>query len=248
MTRVLEARDAGVAGRLSGATLALHPGQVTAICGPNGAGKSTLLACLAGLERPDSGTVLLDGGTLATLPAGERARAIGYLPQAPEVAWDVSVEVLVSLGLLPWRGAPGDGQGSAVEDALAAMDLGALRNRPVSHLSGGERARALMARVLATRPRWLLADEPLASLDLAHAAALVARLREQARAGRGVVLVLHDLAAAMNHADRVVVMDRGRIVAEGPPAEALSPGVIAQVWGVAAQWLGESGARALSLG
>jgi iron complex transport system ATP-binding protein len=184
---------------------------------------------------------------LAAMRAEARARAIGYLPQTPEVAWDLSVEVLVALGRIPWRGAPlGDAQ-DAVEGAIAAMDHAALRPRSVSQLWGGERARALMARVLATRPCWLLADEPLANLDLAHAAALIARFREQAAAGTGVVLVLHDLAAAMNHADRVLVLDRGRLAADGPPGKALDEAVIARVWGVSATWLGAEGQRALSL-
>ncbi|MDE8651402.1 ABC transporter ATP-binding protein [Novosphingobium album (ex Liu et al. 2023)] len=246
---LLEARAVSVAGRLDTVSAVLSPGQVTAICGPNGAGKSTLLACLGGLLTPDAGTVRLGEAALLSLPPRDRARAIGFLPQTPEIAWDVSVEVLVSLGRIPWAGAGGQGEAQgAIDEAIAAMDLAAFRHRPVSRLSGGERARALMARVLATRPGWLLADEPLANLDLAHAAALTARLGDQARDGRGVVLVLHDLAMAMNHADRVLVLDRGGLVADGPPGEALSPGVIAAVWGVAARWLGEPGARALSLG
>lgn len=232
--------------RLSGITAALRPGEVTAICGPNGAGKSSLLACLAGLIEPDAGAVMLGGAPLSALPPGERARAIGYLPQTPEIAWDLGVEVLVSLGRIPWRGAPAGEEQAAIEEALAAMDLAELRHRPVSRLSGGERARALMARVLATRPRWLLADEPLANLDLSHAAALLARLREQAALGRGVVLVLHDLAAAMNHADRVLVLDRGAVVADGAPGEALTEAVIGEVWGVKAKWLGEGGGYALA--
>ena len=244
---MLEARDLRLAGRLDSVSAAFRPGEVTAICGPNGAGKSSLLAALAGLLAPDAGAVLLDGAPLAALPPRERARAIGYLPQSAEVAWDVSVETLVTLGRIPWGGgAPGEGQ-AAIDAALAAMDLDELRHRPVSRLSGGERARALMARVLATGPRWLLADAPLASLDLAHAAALIARFRDQARAGAGVVLVLHDLAAAMNHADRVLVLDRGQLAADGPPQQALAQEVIARVWGVGARWLGEPGGMALAL-
>lgn len=127
------------------------------------------------------------------------------------------------------------------------MDLTNLRARPVSSLSGGERARALMARVLAGEPRWILADEPLANLDLGHAAALIASLRSEARGGRGVVLVMHDLALAMNHADRVLVLDGGRLVSDGKPELALSEQAIAQTWGIAARWLGEPGARALSV-
>lgn len=251
---MLEARSLSVSNRLIGLTAGLRPGQVTAICGPNGAGKSTLLSCLAGLLAPDAGALLLGDEPIAALPSRVRARALGYLPQAPEVAWDVTVEVLVGLGRLPWQGAPlhrshasPAEDAAAVEAAIAAMDLGDLRHRPVSRLSGGERSRVLVARVLAGAPSWILADEPLANLDLAHAATLVARLKEQAAAGVGVVLVLHDLATAMNHADRVLVLNRGELVADGPPCEALTEATIVRVWGVSARWLGEAPARALSL-
>lgn len=251
---VLEARALSLGSRLRDLTAALHPGEVTAICGPNGAGKSTLLACLAGLLKPESGTVLLGSEAIVALPSRVRARALGYLPQAPEVAWDVTVEVLVGLGRLPWQAAPlhrshasAAEDAAAVEAAIAAMDLADLRHRPVSRLSGGERSRVLVARVLAGGPQWLLADEPLANLDLAHAATLVARLKEQAATGVGVVLVLHDLATAMNHADRVLVLNRGELAADGPPDQALTEATIARVWGVSARWLGETGARALAL-
>lgn len=244
---MLAARGLELAGRLAGITAALRPGEVTAICGPNGAGKSSLLCCLAGLLQPDAGDVTLDGVRLDSLKPAERARRIGYLPQTPEIAWDISVEVLVSLGRLPWKGAPQGETQAAIDAAIAAMDLEALRHRPVLKLSGGERSRALMARVLATCPDWLLADEPLANLDLAHAARLIACFRAQARQGRGVVLVLHDLASAMNWAERVVVLDRGGLIADASPDEALRKEVIAQVWGMRARWLGERGARALGV-
>ena len=228
-----------VAQRLADVTASLEPGQITAICGPNGAGKSTLLQCLAGLLAPGEGQILLGD---APLPHGrERARRIGYLPQTGEIAWDLSVAALAGLGRLP-HGDRGEGQ---VAPALAAVDLTHFADRPVSTLSGGERARALLARVLAGEPGWILADEPLAALDLAHQLTLLARLREAAEQGAGVVLVLHDLALAMNHADRVLVLDRGALAADGAPEEALSEAMIARVWGVTARWLGEPGARAL---
>ena len=242
----LAARNLTLPGRLSGVSVELSPQEVTAIVGPNGAGKSTLLACLAGLI--DGGPVELDGQPLHALPPQQRARALGYLPQSAEIAWDVSVETLVSLGRLPWAGAPAGQTAQAIEAALTALDLAALRQRPVSCLSGGERARALLARVLAGEPRWLLADEPLANLDLAHAKGLMRQLHAEAQAGRGVVVVLHDLAAAMNHADRVLVLHEGSLVADGPPLEALSEAVIARVWGVPGRWLGSTGQWALSLG
>lgn len=241
---MLVAETLTLAGRLSAISTALRPAEVTAICGPNGAGKSTLLACLAGLLAADAGQVSLNGTPLADVPAQQRARAIGYLPQSPEIAWDVRVETLVTLGRIPWKGAGGD---AAIDSAIAAMDLEAQRHSPVSRLSGGERARALMARVLAGSPDWLLADEPLANLDLAHAARLVAQFRSSAAVGKGVVLVLHDLAQAMNHADRVLVLAGGILMADGPPQQALSEETIARVWGVDARWLGAPGGMALAL-
>jgi iron complex transport system ATP-binding protein len=240
----LEARHLILPGRLDGLSTRLQPGEVTAICGPNGAGKSTLLECLAGLLSPDSGAVLLGGAPVATLPPGERARAVGYLPQDGEIAWDLPVRNLVALGRLPH----GRGGGAAIDAALAMLDLETFSSRPVSTLSGGEKARALLARVLAGEPRWILADEPLAALDLGHQLALVAHLQRAARDGAGVVLVLHDLALAMNHADRVLVLDEGRLVADGVPDQALEPALIERVWGVPARWLGERGARALAAG
>lgn len=241
---MLDARNLALAGRLDDVSASLRPGEITAICGPNGAGKSTLLQCLAGLLAPDSGGVLLDDARLADLPPRQRAQAIGYLPQSGEIAWDLSVRNLVALGRLPHGG----GGEAAVEAALASLDLEILSNRPVMSLSGGEKARALLARVLAGEPRWILADEPLAALDLGHQLALIAHLRRAAHAGVGVVLVLHDLALAMNHADRVLMLDRGRLAADGSPEEALTRAVIGRVWRVDARWLGEPGARALVAG
>jgi iron complex transport system ATP-binding protein len=216
-------------------------GQVTAICGANGAGKSSLLLALAGLLDPAAGSVALDGGPLAALPPRLRAQRIGYLPQEAEVAWDVAVENLVRLGRMPHR----DRGDAAVEAAIAALDLEPLRQRPASRLSGGEKARALLARVLAGEPQWILADEPLAALDLAHQRALLRHLRGAAQGGAGVVLVLHDLATAMNHTDRILVLREGRLVADGSPEQALSPANIANGWGVTARWIGEEGAQAL---
>lgn len=242
---MLTAADLSLAGRLADVTAALEPGEVTVICGPNGAGKSSLLALLAGLIAPDAGAVSLDGALLTQLPVSARAQAIGFLPQSAEVAWDVSVETLAALGRLPWRTSAAQ-DAAAVDAALGALQLEDLRHRPLSQLSGGERARALLARVLAGEPRWLLADEPLANLDLAHQLALLARLRKLARdRGLGVVLVLHDLAQAMNYADRVLVLDLGALVADGPPEAVLTEDLIGVIWGVPARWLGEPGARAL---
>lgn len=250
----LRAHNLSLPGRVDQVSLDLRPGEVTAIVGPNGAGKSSLLACLAGLITPEDGSVHLDGSSLTQLSARMRARAVGYLPQTPEIAWDVTVETLVSLGRLPWRSAPLHAaqatpaqDRNAIDAAMEAMDLAALCNRPVSRLSGGERARVLAARVLAGEPEWILADEPLANLDLSHAAALMRLFRAEADKGRGVALVLHDLATAINKADRVIVLDRGRVAADDVADAALTPDLISRVWGVRASWMGAPGHRALSI-
>jgi len=237
----LERGDAAV---LIDICASLAPGQITAICGPNGAGKSSLVMALAGILPPASGAVLLDDRPISALPLPQRAKRIGYLPQIGEVAWDLSVRNLVALGRMPYR----DRGEQPIAAALEATHLTEMENRPVSTLSGGERARALLARVFAGEPDWVLADEPLAALDFYHQLEVLASLRAAARLGRGVVMVLHDLALAMNHADRVLVLDQGRLHADGPPEAALSVETIMQVWGVGARWLGEPGARALVTG
>ncbi|MFA6218204.1 MAG: ABC transporter ATP-binding protein [Erythrobacter sp.] len=241
---ILSARDLTIAGRLREVSLAFAPGSVTAICGPNGAGKSTLLEALAGLLVPDSGAVTLGGTGLGAMAPRARARALGYLPQKHEIAWDVPVRSLAALGRMPH----GDTLTAPVDAALAALDIAHLADRRAQALSGGETARVLLARVLAGEPRWILADEPLAALDLAHQLALLRHLRAAAAAGAGVVLVLHDLAHAMNHADRVVVLDRGRVAADGACEDALDPLVIERVWKVAARWVGDARHRALVTG
>ncbi|WP_340589232.1 ABC transporter ATP-binding protein [Erythrobacter alti] len=220
---------------------ALRPGDITAICGPNGAGKSTLLGALGSLMKPAAGTVALSDKSLAAVHPLTRARNVGYLPQSAEVAWDVSVANLVALGRLPHR----DTGEAEVNRAIGVCGLEDFRDRPVSTLSGGEKARALLARVLAGEPQWILADEPLAALDIAHQLEMLRVLEAEAESGCGVVLVLHDLALAMNHADRVLVLREGRLVADGEPEQALSPQNIANGWGVDARWVGEAGARAL---
>jgi iron complex transport system ATP-binding protein len=235
----LTLHNATISGRIADVTATFAPGTITAICGPNGAGKSTLLAALAGLLPLDSGTA-----SAAALPVRERARRIGFLPQSGEAAWNLSVQALAALGRLPH----GDDAAEPVERALEAVGLAHMAQRPIATLSGGERARALLARVLAGQPLWILADEPLAALDLAHQRALLHHLRGAADQGAGVVLVLHDLPLAMNYADQVIVLHNKKIAANGPPEQALHETVIAQVWQVQARWLGDPGARALSVG
>lgn len=218
-------------------TTSFTPGQITALLGPNGAGKSTLLACLAGLRKPDSGQVLLNGQPRAGLSRRELARRIGLLPQVADVHWDVDVATLVALGRYPHRRGWGEtaADRAAVARAMMATDVAQFADRPVSALSGGERARVLLARVLAGEPDWLLADEPLANLDPAHQHDALDCLRAVARTGTGVILVLHDLNHALRIADRVVLMAGGEIVAEGTPANVLTADRIRATYGVAVE-------------
>ncbi len=227
--------------RLRDVTAAFEPGRITAICGPNGAGKSTLLQALAGLLEADAGAVLLGDKPLVEVATKSRAQAIGYLPQSSEVAWDVPVRNIVALGRMPH----GDAKAAPVEAALAALDLRELADRRALTLSGGETARMLLARVLAGEPQWILADEPLAALDLSHQIRLIRQFRAEAARGIGVIVIVHDLAIARNHADHVIVLDKGRLAAEGSAQEALSADIIQSVWGVETHWIGEAGAQAL---
>jgi iron complex transport system ATP-binding protein len=225
---------------LAGVGLTLAPRQVTAVVGPNGAGKSTLLACLAGLRAPDRGAVTLDGTDLFALPPRRRAQRIGFLPQNPEIAWGVEAQTLVGLGRTPFIGARGPSaeDEAAVARAMAATRTAGLARRNVLTLSGGERARVLIARALAGAPRWLLADEPLTGLDPGFQLDTAELFRQLAHAqGCGVVLTLHDLSMALRVADRVLVLARGRILADDAPAAALSPAVLAAAYGVAARFV-----------
>ena len=222
--------------RVGGATLldavsaSIAPGRVTAILGPNGAGKSTLLRAAAALV-PASGRVTVDGEAVADMAPRERARRIGYLPQDAAVHWNMRVADLVALGRLP-HDASSAQDAAAVAQALAATATTAFADRGVATLSGGERARVLLARVLAGEPRYLLADEPLAALDPAHQADIVARLRAVAAAGAGVAIVVHDLLQAQLAADDAILLDRGRVVAAGPAAQVLTRDHLERVFAV----------------
>lgn len=229
---------------LDGVSLAFRPGEVSAVVGPNGAGKSTLLSCLAGLRRPDAGEARLDGRAIADLPSRERARRIGYLPQSPEIAWRLDVHTFVRLGRTAHRGVFGEdpGDAKAVTNALEDTGMVEFSGRDVTTLSGGERARALIARALAGEPAWLVADEPLTGLDLSHQIDAADLIRRVSRQGVGVVVSLHDLSFAARVADRIVLIAEGRVLADGPAAEALRPATLARAYGVDARWVeGESG-------
>ncbi|MFM9828521.1 MAG: ABC transporter ATP-binding protein [Sphingomonas sp.] len=211
----------------------LAPGRVIVVLGPNGAGKSSLLQAIAGL-LPVSGAITLGGRMVVALPPRERGRLIGYLPQEQALHWNISVQQAVALGRLPHHHPYSNRvtDQAAVTAAMAQAAVAGLADRRTGTLSGGERARVLLARVLAGEPRWLLADEPLASLDPAHQIDMLDRLRALAGSGVGIVLVLHDLAHAARVADDVLMLKQGRLVGFGPASRWLTPATIGQLFGV----------------
>ncbi|MEM6487418.1 MAG: ATP-binding cassette domain-containing protein [Pseudomonadota bacterium] len=239
---MLEAADVTVSlgGRraLDGATLRLAPGRVTALVGPNGAGKSTLLACLSGALGPDAGRISLDGDDPVRLTPAELGCRRAVLDQSPAAAAPFTLAELVELGIP--RAIPPAEARRMVREATAALGLETMAGRSIHALSGGERHRGHMARVLAQLwagrqlggGRWLLLDEPTASLDLAHQASVMRAARRAAAEGVGVLAVLHDLSLAGAMADTVALMQQGRIVATGPPRYVLTNDRLAPVYGI----------------
>ena len=222
---------------VSGVSAALEPGQLVGIIGPNGAGKSTLIRALLGLVRADGGAVSIDDTPIASLPRKDVARRVAYLPQGQTLHWPLMVERLVALGRMPHLGplsrlSPEDE--AMIDAALARADVLHLKGRIATELSGGERARVLLARALAVGAPALIADEPLAALDPGHQLDVMDLLKGEARAGSLVVTVLHDLGMAARYCDRLLLMDKGRLVADGKPMEVLTEQRLAEVYGISA--------------
>ena len=216
------------------ADLTLNAGELTILAGPNGAGKTTLARAMAGLIAAE-GAIAFDGANLNTLAPRARARAMSYLPQGHEFHWPMRVDSIVALGREP-HGDPFSQTSAkdriAIERAMEATGVGEFSARLVTTLSGGEQARVAIARALATEASVLIADEPTASLDERHQLIVMDLLQRIAHQGAAVLAIIHDLALAMRFADRVVVMDKGRIVANDTPVLALTPERIAEVFGI----------------
>lgn len=233
---------------LDGVSCELRRGEIFGVIGPNGAGKSTLLRVMAGLLAPDAGSVRLGDRELHAWPAIERARRIGYLPQAAPLHWPLDVRTVVELGRLPWqRGwfSVDEAAPVAVAAAMRDAEVERLQDRMVNELSGGERTRVMIARLLAAEPQILIADEPVAALDAYHQLHAMELLAERARRGTAVVVVLHDLSLASRFCDRVLVLHRGAVVACDASRQALQPAVLEPVYGVRMRMIDEDGLRAI---
>ncbi len=217
--------------RLATGRLSIRANSLTAILGPNGSGKSTLLRCLAGLTPITRGEATLFGK-----PLGEHdGKQLAWVGQHLDADPLMTVEHFVMQGRRPWLGAwraPRHEDRQAVAHALRKMELDDKASHPMGRLSGGERQRAALARAFAQSTPVLLLDEPTNHLDVRHQQRLMRDLREACLGGRTIITVLHDIALAANHADQIIVVDRGRVIAEGPPATTLSDATLKQAW----QW------------
>jgi len=220
---------------LRGVDLAVGPGEFLLVAGPNGAGKTTLLRALAGVIAPAGGEVRLLGEPVTELPRREVARRVAYLPQDDVAEQGLRVREVVALGRwhrLGVLGTPGAADREAVERALAATDTARLAGRRLGELSGGERRRVLVARALAQEAPLLVLDEPTTGLDAGHACELVTLLAGLAAEGRGVVVSLHDLFLAGRGPDRAMLLDDGRVVAEGDPLRVLTGEAARRAFGI----------------
>ncbi|AWL88747.1 heme ABC transporter ATP-binding protein [Streptomyces griseus] len=216
---------------LDSVDLTAHAGEVVALVGPNGAGKSTLLAALAADLAPGSGEVRIDGRPATAWSAPELALRRSVLPQSAVLSFPFPVEDVVRMGRAPWAGTEReDEDDAAVAAAMAATEVTRFAARPFSALSGGEKARVALARVLAQRAPLMLLDEPTAALDLRHQELVLRICRERAAAGDAVVVVLHDLGLAAAYADRAAVLHDGRIAELGPPGTVFSGELLGEVY------------------
>jgi iron complex transport system ATP-binding protein len=227
----LEGVSASLGGRrvLEDIGFEVGPGEVVGVLGPNGAGKTSLLRAALGLLRLDAGTARLGGFEVISLNPPQRAARVGYLPQERRLAWNLQASKVVSLGALSEP--PARAREIALE-MLGRVGLAPLADRGVFDISGGERARVLLARLFATRAPLLVADEPAAGLDPDAQLMTMDLLRAEAARGGGVVVTLHDLSLAARSCDRIVVLDQGRVASQGPPSAALSSAVLAEVFGL----------------
>lgn len=219
---------------LDGVTMQANSGELYAVLGPNGSGKSTLMKALLGVVRPSGGTAFVDGRPVQSWSRRELARHVGAVAQSEPMPFPMTSRDLVAMGRYPHLGplrAEGPNDRQAVADALVRCDVEHLAGRRVDTLSGGELQRVRIARALAQRPRALVLDEPTASLDIRHEMSILQLLRTSADRGMTVLLVTHHLDLAARFADRLLLLDRGRVAAEGSAADVLVAEVLERVYG-----------------
>jgi iron complex transport system ATP-binding protein len=223
---------------LSDVTTTLQPGKLIGVIGPNGAGKSTLARAMLGLVPARSGSIHIDGRDVGTISPRDLATTIAYLPQGQTLHWPLSVERLVALGRLPHLG-PMSRIGAAdrqlIQEAMVRADVSHLAGRTATELSGGERARVMLARALAVGAPAIIADEPLGSLDLGHQLDVMTLLAREAQAGALVVVVLHELNMAARFCDTLLLMHEGRLMVSGTASEVLSRSWLQAVYGIDAR-------------
>ena len=223
---------------VSDASLSVRPGELVVLLGPNGAGKTSLLRACLGLTRPASGRATLSGQDTTQLRPMERARSLAYLPQIRQLAWPNIVRDVGALGRFSHGAALGHLRGAdaeAVDRAIQACDLAHLAERQADTLSGGELVRMHCARVFATEAPLLVADEPIAALDPRHQFRILDLIADYVEQGGGALVVLHDIGLAARYASRLIWMNRGRIVADGPPEETLTQERIKDIYNVRAR-------------
>jgi len=220
---------------LKAVDIEVGPGELVGLIGPNGAGKSTLLRLLTGVEKPSAGEVVFKGENIDKISAEQRARQVGYLVQGAKAYWPFSVEKVVGLGRIPyqkwWRDASQE-DNEKVLQAMQVTETLAYRNRIVNTLSGGEHTLVMLARVFATDPQLIFADEPVAALDPYHQLHVMELLRDHARGDRAAVVVLHDLSLAARFCDRLYLLNHGELHCSGTPNEAMTEQNLADVYGV----------------
>lgn len=220
---------------LKGIDIEVRPGELVGLIGPNGAGKSTLLRLLTCVEQAHRGEILYDGINVNEMPAEERAKRIGYLVQGANAHWPFTVEKVVGLGRIPYQKWWRDASVEDDEKVLQAMQMTetlAYRNRIVTTLSGGEHRLVMLARIFATDPQLIFADEPVAALDPYHQLHVMEIMRNHAQGNRAAVVVLHDLSLAARFCDRLYLLNHGELHCCGKPDEIMNTENIAEVYGV----------------
>jgi iron complex transport system ATP-binding protein len=226
MSALLQATGLALPGRLGDTALTLEAGELTCLVGPNGSGKTSLLHALAGIGDP-SGSVLIDGSDPRALPPGRRQRLFAYLPASRDISWPLTAHDLIALG------SPSGEREAGIRQVLTVLGLSEFADRRIDRMSTGERSRVLIARALVAGPRLLLLDEPASNLDPYWQLRLMDYLRTSARDnGQALLVAVHDLELARAYADRLIVMNEGRIEADGDPETLLGSEIIPRIFGI----------------